>query len=82
MKKITKISMQQNGERYNLILDEEFFCGITEDTLVKLKLKKGYLAPYINGTRKNKNYICKYVNQQPSHENSDKSIVEGSTTNE
>ena len=41
MKKITKISMQQNGERYNLFLDEEFFCGITEDTLVKLKLKKG-----------------------------------------
>lgn len=33
--------MQQNGERYNLFLDEEFFCGITEDTLVKLKLKKG-----------------------------------------
>lgn len=41
MKKITKISIQQNGERYNLFLDEEFFCGITEDTLVKLKLKKG-----------------------------------------
>lgn len=41
MKKITKISMQQNGERYNLFLDEVFFCGITEDTLVKLKLKKG-----------------------------------------
>lgn len=41
MKKITKISMQQNGERYNLFLDEAFFCGVTEDTLVKLKLKKG-----------------------------------------
>lgn len=41
MKKITKISMQQNGERYNLFLDEEFFCGITEDTLVKLRLIKG-----------------------------------------
>ena len=41
MKKISKICMQQNGERYNLFLDEEFFCGITEDTLVKLKLKKG-----------------------------------------
>lgn len=41
MKKITKISVQQNGERYNLFLDEEFFCGITEDTLVKLRLKKG-----------------------------------------
>ena len=31
MKKITKISMQQNGERYNLFLDEEFFCGITDN---------------------------------------------------
>lgn len=41
MKKITKISIQQNGERYNLFLDEEFFSGITEDTLVKLRLKKG-----------------------------------------
>ena len=41
MKKITKISMQQNSERYNLFLDDEFFCGISEDTLVKLQLKKG-----------------------------------------
>ena len=41
MKKITKITKQQNGERYNLFLDEAFFCGITEDTLVKLRLKKG-----------------------------------------
>ena len=44
MKKITKISMQQNGERYNLFLDEEFFCGITEDTLVKLRLQKGMMV--------------------------------------
>ena len=41
MKKITKITKQQNGERYNLFLDEAFFCGITEDTLVKLRLQKG-----------------------------------------
>lgn len=41
VKKITKISMQQSGERYNLFLDEEFFFGVTEDTLVKLRLKKG-----------------------------------------
>lgn len=41
MKTITKISRQQNGERYNLFLDEEFFCGVSEDTLIKLKLKKG-----------------------------------------
>lgn len=44
MKKITKISRQQNGERYNLFLDEEFFCGITEDTLVKLRLNKGMMV--------------------------------------
>ncbi|PHV69509.1 hypothetical protein CS063_15410 [Sporanaerobium hydrogeniformans] len=41
MKKITKISSQQHAERYNLFLDEAFFCGISEDTLVKLGLKKG-----------------------------------------
>ena len=31
--------------------------------------------------RKCKGHECKYDNQQPSHENTDKSIVEGSTTN-
>lgn len=46
-----------------------------------LNIKTGGLAPYINGTRKNKKYICEYVNQQPSHTNTDKSSVEGSTTN-
>lgn len=46
-----------------------------------LGLSKGYLAPYIAGTRKNKLFICEYVNQQPSHTNSNKSSMEGSTTN-
>lgn len=41
MKTITKISMQQNGERYNIFLDEAFYCGVCEDTLIKLELKKG-----------------------------------------
>lgn len=44
MKKITKINKQQNGERYNLFLDEVFFCGVTEDTLVELGLKKGMIV--------------------------------------
>ena len=52
------------------------------DAEKKLGLCKGYLAPYIAGTRRNKKYICEYVNQQPSHTNSDKSSVDGSTTNE
>ncbi|ADZ83114.1 RecX family transcriptional regulator [Cellulosilyticum sp. ST5] len=41
MKTITKISRQQNGERYNIFLDEVFFCGVTEDTLIRMNLKKG-----------------------------------------
>ncbi len=41
MKTITKISIQQNNQRYNIFLDEAFFCGVTEDTLIKLGLKKG-----------------------------------------
>lgn len=48
----------------------------------KLNLKKGALAPYIAGTRRNKKFICEYVNQQPSHTNSDISSMKGSTTNE
>lgn len=47
-----------------------------------LGLSKGYLAPYIAGTRKNNKYICKYDNQQPSQTNTDNSSLEGSTTNE
>ena len=41
MRKITKITVQQSGERYNIFLDDEFFCGVTEDTLIKFNLKKG-----------------------------------------
>lgn len=48
---------------------------------IELGLSKGYLAPYIAGTRKNIKYKCEYVNQQPSHKKSKYSIVEGSTTN-
>jgi regulatory protein len=41
MKTITKISLQQTPGRYNLFLDNEFFCGLSEDTLIKLGLNKG-----------------------------------------
>ncbi|WP_070000251.1 regulatory protein RecX [Cellulosilyticum sp. I15G10I2] len=41
MKRITKISLQKTKGRYNLFLDELFFCGISEETLIKLELKKG-----------------------------------------
>ena len=61
-----------NGVRYNSKKEAE----------EKLGLSKGYLAPYIAGKRKNSKYICKYDNQQPSQTNTDKSSLEGSTTNE
>lgn len=51
-KKLIKV----NGIIYNSKADAEMQLG----------LSKGYLAPYIAGTRKNKKYICEYVNQQPS----------------
>lgn len=46
-----------------------------------LGLHRGRLTPYLKGQRKNQTFICEYANQQPSQENSDNSILEGSTTN-
>lgn len=43
MKKITKISTQQNKGRYNLFVEEKFLCGISEETLIQFDLKKGML---------------------------------------
>lgn len=60
-----------NGVRYGSKADAEKALGF----------KPGYLSPYLNGTRKNKKYICKYDDQQPSRGNSDNSTSEGSTTN-
>ena len=64
-------SVYVNGTRYVSIRAAEDALG----------LKRGYLAPYFKGTRRNKKYICEYDNQQPSRGNSDKSTPEGSTTN-
>lgn len=61
-----------NGVRYNSKKEAE----------EKLGLKKGYLAPYIAGIRKNNKYICEYDNQQASGTKSDNSSTEASTTNE
>jgi hypothetical protein len=39
------------------------------------------LRSYLTGKRENEMYICEYGDQQPSRENTDNSIPEGSTTN-
>lgn len=78
-KMIAKISKKivYGDKIYNSIKELSQEVGLY-DTAIQYWLKKG----------KGRNnipcyyYIEEHVNQQPSHENSDKSIVEGSTTNE
>lgn len=42
MRKITKIEVQKNNaSRFNIYIDDSFELGISDDTLVKLNLKKG-----------------------------------------
>lgn len=41
MKTVTKISAQKKPGRYNLFLDHEFVCGVSEQTLIKWHLQKG-----------------------------------------
>lgn len=42
MPKITKIEVQKkNTSRFNIYVDDQFELGVSEDTLVKLNLKKG-----------------------------------------
>lgn len=60
--------------KFNSITEASKYFNTPKTTICDW-CRKGYF-------RKNKNIKCGYVNQQPSHENSDKSIVEGSTTNE
>lgn len=51
-----KKPIKVNGIIYQSKADAEKTLGI----------KRGGLVPYIQGKRKNKKYICEYVNQQPS----------------
>lgn len=45
-------------------------------------LSRGYISRILNHHQFDPNYICTYDNQQPSQGNTDKSTLEGSTTNE
>lgn len=56
------------------------------ESAVEAAIALGVDASSVRGAIKRKGlckgHVCEYVNQQPSEENSDKSILEGSTTNE
>lgn len=68
------IIIKVNGQTYNSILEAS----------KQLKISCVTLRKYLKGYEpvKYRKIICEYVNQQPSHTNSDKSSMEGSTTNE
>ena len=53
----------------------------TNEASKKLGISRTVIDKYLRGKGKNDKYICEYGNQQPSRENSDNSIPEGSTTN-
>lgn len=61
-----------DGIIFNSVNEASNYINVSNSNLIKALKNK----------RKCKGHFCEYVNQQPSHENSDKSIVEGSTTNE
>lgn len=61
-----------DGIRFETVKDGAFFIGVCSESIIRA-IKCG---------RKCKGHECRYDNQQPSHENSEISIVEGSTTNE
>lgn len=61
-----------NGKYFKNVKSGAEYIGVWSENLIKA-IKNNKLC---------KGYKCEYVNQQPSHENSDNSIVEGSTTNE
>lgn len=60
-----------NNIHYPTISEAARSIGVSSQTL----------SYYINNKKPNQKYICEYDNQQPSRENTDNSIPEGSTTN-
>lgn len=61
-----------DGIRYETVKDGANAINVCSESLIRA-IKNG---------KKCKGHECRYDNQQPSHENSEISIVEGSTTNE
>lgn len=61
---------------------DEFYFKSVKMGASYINVSSNSLIDAMKHNRKCKGHICKYANQQPSYKNSDKSIVEGSTTNE
>lgn len=63
-------------------IDGVYYSSIKEASLALGMNSSTYLAKCIREHKTYKGHKCEYANQQPSQENSNNSILEGSTTNE
>jgi hypothetical protein len=81
-KEYTFVKKKDNEQHKKTIKVNGIIYSSKSEAEKSLGLSKGFLAPYLKGARRNNNFVCEYVNQQPSHKNSENCIVEGSTTNE
>ena len=80
MKNPTIAEKVNSQKRKSVIIDGIKYHSI-KDGANAIGVSSSALAYALKDCRKCKGHECKYDNQQPSHENTDNSIVEGSTTN-
>ena len=73
--------VKRNKARAKRIIINGITYDSCEDASIKLNIPKPTIYSYLQGRNYNPKYICEYDNQQPSQENSDNSILEGSETN-
>ena len=68
-------------KKKGILIDGIYYSSIKEGALA-IGSYPTYLAKCLREHKNYKGHKCEYANQQPSQENSDNSILEGSTTNE
>lgn len=70
------------GAKKPVLIDGKDYYNSATEAALALGVDPASVRGAIKRKGKCKGHVCEYVNQQPSEENSDKSILEGSTTNE
>lgn len=78
---------QKNGynkkQQKSVVIDDIHYFSTIKEAAAFLNTPSSHLGKILRqGKTTCKNHSCKYANQQPSQENTNNSILEGSTTNE
>lgn len=74
-------NLRRQTNSIQVLVDGQLFCSM-KAACEKIGVSPRTLSNHIKEQKPIKGHFCVYANQQPSHGNSDKSTVEGSTTNE